>query len=43
MAKRIYGSGVEGGRGRSRPNRRGMDGVVSAMRVDLRAGESDSA
>ena len=43
MARRIYGSGVEGGRGRGRPNRGWMDGVVLALRVNLIAGESDNA
>ena len=33
MAKRIYGSGLEGGQGTGRPNRGWMDGVVSALRV----------
>ena len=33
MAKKIYDSGVEGGRGRGRPCRGWMDGEVSALRV----------
>ena len=33
MAKRIYDSWEEGGRGRGRPHRRWMDGVVSALSV----------
>ena len=33
MGRRIYNSGVEGGRGRGRPRRGWMDGVVSALRV----------
>ena len=42
MAKRIYSSGVE--RGRVGVHQTGwMDGVVLALRVDLRAGKSDSA
>ena len=32
MAKRIYGSGVEGRRGRGRPNMGWMEGVKSALR-----------
>ena len=33
MSKRIYDLGLEGGRGRGRPRRGWMDGVVSALRV----------
>ena len=33
MAKRIYGSGVEGRRGRGRPNMGWMEGVKSALRA----------
>ena len=39
MAKRTYGSGVDEKRGWGRPNRRGMDSIVLALRVDLGAGE----
>ena len=33
ISKRIYDSGEEGGRGRGRPSRGWLDGVVSALRV----------
>ena len=33
MARRIYDSWEEGGRGRGRPHRRWLDGVVSALGV----------
>ena len=33
MARRIYDSGIEGGRGRGRPNRGWMDGLVSVLSV----------